>query len=82
MILKLVVFMGSARNVVPPWGGDARLGTRVMNHVKTVLDSHAGKLGEDTIKYDYKVVDPIEVFGPGGGRSCEHYFLCTYMFLL
>ena len=68
MILKLIVFMGSARNVIPPWGGDARLGTRVLNHVKTVLGSRSGKLGEDSIKYDFTVVDPIDVFGPGGGR--------------
>ena len=28
--LKTVVFLGSARNVVPPWGGCARLGDRVL----------------------------------------------------
>ena len=35
--LKTVVFVGSARDVVPPWGGDSRLGDRVLAHVEAVL---------------------------------------------
>jgi len=67
--LKTVIFMGSARNVVPPWGGDARLGDRVMNWVQSTLQTRQGKLGEDTIVHDFSVVDPKEVFATDGALS-------------
>merc|ERR1740121_3333907 len=41
MSLKTVVFMGSARNTVPPRGGAQRLGTRVLKHVEKVLASRS-----------------------------------------
>ena len=45
--LKTAVFMGSARNVVPPWGGDARLGDRVLKHVLSVLKARDEAYGQD-----------------------------------
>ncbi len=67
--LKTVIFLGSARNVSPPWGGDARLGDRVIEWVKSSLSARASSLGDDVIKHDVSVVDPIAVFGNGGGLS-------------
>lgn len=37
--LKTVIFLGSARDISPPWGGDKRLGDRVLNHVKTFINA-------------------------------------------
>ena len=47
--LKTAVFLGSARNVSPPWGGDARLGTRVIEYVKKTLASRASPLGKSDV---------------------------------
>mmetsp|Transcript_30636 Transcript_30636/g.64820 ORF Transcript_30636/g.64820 Transcript_30636/m.64820 type:complete len:219 (+) Transcript_30636:134-790(+) len=67
--LKTVIFLGSARNVVPPWGGDARLGDRVTNWVKSTLSVRNEALGDDNITHQIHMVDPIEVFGPNGALS-------------
>lgn len=68
--LKTVVFLGSARNISPPWGGDARLGDRVVEWVKSTLSNRASSLGDDVaIKHEVNVVDPIDVFGSGGALS-------------
>lgn len=68
-VLQTVVFMGSAKSIAPPWGGDARLGDRVLKHVKTTLDLRTNQLGPDSIKHNVSVVDPIEVFGKNGALS-------------
>jgi len=65
--LKTVVFLGSARNVIPPWGGDARLGDRVVNWVKSALSLRSSQLGEDKITHDVYIIDPIEVFSKDDG---------------
>ena len=65
--LKTVVFLGSARNVIPPWGGDARLGDRVTNWVKNELASRSGEIGSDKVTHDLHFVDPIEVFSKDDG---------------
>lgn len=71
--LKTVVFFGSARNVVPPWGGDSRLGDRVLAWVKSALSRRSETIGGDgdasTITHQIHIVDPIEAFGPGGALS-------------
>lgn len=67
--LKTVVFLGSARNITPPWGGDARTGDRVLAWVKNALSSRKESLGEDTVTHDVHVVDPLEVFADGGALS-------------
>lgn len=67
--LKTVVFVGSSRNTSPPWGGDSRLGDRVLKWVLKTLDTRGATLGDEQIKYDVSVVDPIEVFGEGGALS-------------
>lgn len=64
--LKTVVFLGSARNLAPPWGGDARLGDRVVEWVKSTLSTRASSLGDDVVKHEINVIDPIDVFGNGG----------------
>ena len=64
--------MGSARNVIPPWGGDTRLGDRVLKHVLQVLKDRSGSatLGDkETIQYDVEVLDPLEIFGNDGALS-------------
>jgi NAD(P)H-dependent FMN reductase len=58
--------MGSARDISPPWGGDSRLGSRVLEWVKTTLETRSVVLGEETLTYDITVFDPIEVFGTNG----------------
>jgi NAD(P)H-dependent FMN reductase len=68
-VLKTVVFMGSARNVVPPWGGDSRLGDRVLKYVESALRGRRGELGDETVTHDFTVVDPRHVFGEGGALS-------------
>jgi chromate reductase len=68
-ILKTVVFMGSARNKIPPWGGDARLGDRVLEWVKSSLKSRKELLGDEEITHDVSVVDPTDVFAPGGALA-------------
>ena len=61
--LKTVVFLGSARNLAPPWGGDARLGDRVVEWVKSTLSTRASSLGDDVVKHEINVIDPIDVLG-------------------
>ena len=52
---------GSARNVVPPWGGDSRLGDRVMKHVLSVLKDRKASLAGEQITHDVTVYDPLQV---------------------
>ena len=63
--------MGSARNVTPPWGGDTRLGDRVLKYVVETLKSRSGKatLGTETIEYQVSVLDPHDVFGKDGALT-------------
>ena len=69
--LKTVIFLGSARNIAPAWGGDTRLCDRVANWVKATIASRNGtaSLGDDRITHQVQVIDPLEVFGPGGALS-------------
>lgn len=64
--LKTVIFLGSARNVVPSWGGEARLGTRVLKWVMNTLDHRREIIGDETIQHKYHIVDPHEVFAEDG----------------
>jgi NAD(P)H-dependent FMN reductase len=67
-VLKTVVFLGSARNIKPPWGSCTRLGDRVLKHTLQVL-TDAGRgatVGSTAIQHDVTVYDPLEVFGEGG----------------
>mmetsp|Transcript_53160 Transcript_53160/g.159102 ORF Transcript_53160/g.159102 Transcript_53160/m.159102 type:complete len:117 (-) Transcript_53160:695-1045(-) len=72
-VLKTVVFLGSARNCTPPWGGDSRLGDRVVSWVKSALTSRRSEdLGggpDSPVTHDFHVVDPLEAFGEGGALS-------------
>mmetsp|Transcript_46849 Transcript_46849/g.146188 ORF Transcript_46849/g.146188 Transcript_46849/m.146188 type:complete len:215 (-) Transcript_46849:211-855(-) len=74
--LKTVVFLGSARNVVPAWGGDRRLGDRVLGYVVNALR------GRTDVKHDVTVYDPLEVFGEGGALSSSGGELQTPQFML
>ena len=67
--LKTVVFFGSARDVTPPWGGDSRLGDRVMSWVKSTLARRSESLGSDSVTHDVSVIDPLKVFGKDGALS-------------
>eukprot|EP00980_Cylindrotheca_fusiformis_P012954 scaffold3236_cov66-Cylindrotheca_fusiformis.AAC.20 len=61
VVLKTVVFLGSARSKPAFWGGDTRLGDRVLNWVQTALATRTNtKLGGVT--HDVTIVDPLEVF--------------------
>lgn len=50
--LKTVVFMGSARNCVPPWGGETRLGDRVLKHVVAALGERKTTFGAEEVTHD------------------------------
>lgn len=65
-VLKTVVFLGSGRDIVAPWGGPSRLGDRVLAHVLDVLKTRENKIGDETVRHDVTVYDPLEVFGKGG----------------
>ena len=67
--LKTVVFLGSARNVTPHWGGDTRLGDRVFKWVEKTLAKRSAKLGDDDIKHDVSILDPLVAFGKDGALS-------------
>lgn len=69
MMLKTVIFLGSARSTPAFWGGDARLGDRVTNWVQKTLATRTASLGEETITHDVTIIDPLEVFGEGGALS-------------
>jgi NAD(P)H-dependent FMN reductase len=68
-VLKTVVFMGSARKLIAPWGGDSRVGDRVLKHVTATLDARSATLGGETIQHQVSVVDPLEVFAEGGALA-------------
>jgi hypothetical protein len=65
--IKTVIFVGSSKTQVAPWGGDARLGDRVLKYVQAFLESRTGKLGDAIqLKHEVTTFDPIEVFAEGG----------------
>eukprot|EP00038_Savillea_parva_P008200 m.175378 g.175378 ORF g.175378 m.175378 type:complete len:237 (+) comp13983_c0_seq1:52-762(+) len=57
--LKTIVFFGSAKTKAAPWGGDVRLGDRVLKHVLKALEARGN--------HEVTVYDPVKVFGAGGG---------------
>lgn len=67
--LKTVIFMGSSRDVSPPWGGEKRTGDRVLKWVINTIQARNAKLGGETIQHDISVVDPLEVFAEGGALA-------------
>lgn len=62
--LNTVVFLGSARDVVPPWGGEKRAGDRVLKWVQNTLASRTATYGSETISHDMTVLDPLEMSAP------------------
>lgn len=64
--LKTVLFMGSARDITPPWGGTSRQGDGILEWVKAEVSKRTSSLGDNEIKHELTVYDPIEVFGKGG----------------
>eukprot|EP00980_Cylindrotheca_fusiformis_P012953 scaffold3236_cov66-Cylindrotheca_fusiformis.AAC.19 len=72
VVLKTVIFLGSARNKPAFWGGDARLGDRVVNWVQNVLATRTNtKLGGAeqnlSVSHNVTIVDPLEVFHKDSG---------------
>jgi chromate reductase, NAD(P)H dehydrogenase (quinone) len=70
-VLNTVIFMGSARATAPMWGGDVRLGDRVLQWIKAVMADRRATLGTEVIRHDIQVLDPKEVFAPGSGGLAE-----------
>jgi NAD(P)H-dependent FMN reductase len=81
---KTIVFLGSGRNVVAPWGGDKRLGDRVVAHVKAVLKARKASFdkGKLVMTHDVTVFDPVEVFGKGGALESSGGHMETPHFYL
>jgi len=73
--------MGSAKTVVPPWGGEPRLGDRVLKHTVKTLKERATQFGDTIVKHEITIMDPVEIFGEGGAMegdgqlSTPHFFL-------
>ena len=80
-VLKTVVFQGSARDVAPPWGGDLRLGDRVLKHVLSVLKERKVQLGPETVTHEVTVFDPKQVFGAGGALEGDAQLALPHFFL-
>jgi len=81
-VLRTVVFLGSAKNVSPPWGGDKRLGDRVYKYVTNTLNTRESKIGSVSVKHDVTVFDPLVVFGKGGELSSSGAEVQTPQFFL
>lgn len=82
-VLKCVVFLGSGKNVVPPWGGPARLGDRVLAYVKAQLAARSKAMGGLTVTHEITgCFDPLEVFGPGGACEASGAIITTPHFFL
>eukprot|EP00536_Pseudo-nitzschia_multiseries_P008058 jgi/Psemu1/197100/e_gw1.198.25.1 len=65
--LKTVLFMGSSRDISPPWGGPTRLGDGITEWVKKEISKRTSSLGDiEEITHELTVFDPLEVFGEGG----------------
>lgn len=65
--IKTVLFMGSAKDIIPPWGGPSRLGDGILEWVKKEILTRSSSLGDiEAITHELTVFDPIEVFGKGG----------------
>merc|ERR1711998_95240 len=79
--LKTAVFIGSARDVVPPWGGEKRLGDRVWKHVVETLKARKEKCGSEDIVHEVTVYDPIEAFGKGGALEGDGHLTTPHFFL-
>lgn len=65
-ILKTVVFIGSGRDMQAFWGGDKRLGDRIIKYVIPFLEKRCGSVGDDKVEHDVTVFDPLVVFGDDG----------------
>eukprot|EP00232_Nephroselmis_pyriformis_P027168 CAMPEP_0182869120 /NCGR_PEP_ID=MMETSP0034_2-20130328/9735_1 /TAXON_ID=156128 /ORGANISM="Nephroselmis pyriformis, Strain CCMP717" /LENGTH=207 /DNA_ID=CAMNT_0025001559 /DNA_START=57 /DNA_END=677 /DNA_ORIENTATION=- len=80
-VLNTIVFMGSARNITPPWGGDSRLGDRVLKHVLNILKTRESTLGKETVTHEVTLLDPVELFEAGGAMEGDgqlgipHFFM-------
>jgi len=64
--LKTVLFMGSAKDISPPWGGPSRLGDGITEWVKKEISKRVSFLGNEEITHELTVYDPKEIFGKGG----------------
>lgn len=70
--LKTVLFMGSARDITPPWGGTSRLGDGILEWVKSEVSKRSSSLGDiEEITHELTVFDPLEVFGEGGALEAS-----------
>lgn len=68
-VLKTVVFMGSARDISPPWGGPSRLGDGILRWIQRELARRSAQLGDETITHQVTIFDPLDVFAPGGALA-------------
>ena len=65
--LKTVLFMGSAKDITPPWGGPSRVGDGITEWVKKEILKRSASLGNgEEITHELTVYDPKEIFGKGG----------------
>ena len=65
-VLNTVICMGSSGATALPWGGDSRLGDRVLAYVKNALANRETKLGDETISHKVTSIDPFKILQDGG----------------
>jgi chromate reductase len=83
--LKTVLFMGSAKDIIPPWGGPSRLGNGILEWVISEISKRSTfPEGSEGITHELTVYDPIEIFGKGGALESSgaeirtpHFFFKT-----
>ena len=80
-LINTVVFMGSAKNVSPPWGGPARLGDGVLNWVVSTLKAREGSCGGETVTHNVTVFDPLDIFASGGALEGDAQLAAPHFFL-
>jgi len=54
VVLRTVVFVGSAKTAAPPWDTTERYGTRVLKYVLSILEKRE-------VKHEVNVLDPLEI---------------------
>lgn len=81
--LKTVLFMGSAKDITPPWGGPSRMGDGITEWVKKEISKRvSSQVNGQEIIHELTVYDPKEIFGKGGALESSgaeirtpHFFM-------
>jgi len=81
--LKTVLFMGSAKDITPPWGGPSRIGDGITEWIKKEISKRVSSQADgQEIIHELTVYDPKKIFGKGGALESSgaeirtpHFFM-------